>query len=320
MEKINKRLRFTYDDDLALIREFLCENPTNKPERWEVIQKRLEQQTGKCFLIKTLKSHLFLLLEGFVKKDNAHQKTSGIEPYCERDTLLQEVRNLCRATQFLNKKKPISKEMQILQLIKAEPESTANDDSLANTQILYSNEYEIRQLTDNEDDNFKAVDVSMSDLKGTAFEGSILAINMQQEDEILLQSDDGEVDPAKKPLINTPVKRIMTANRKRTNVIKSARKNANDYLKEKSDREQKIKLKQIDLEDRRLKIQERKLVLEEKRVEVELLERRDKSDLEKARINLEVTEKQNLHELIKSQQTIINHLVLRLRKYEPEMS
>ncbi|KAH1020728.1 hypothetical protein HUJ04_010341 [Dendroctonus ponderosae] len=99
--------------------------------------------------------------------------------------------------------------MQILQLIKAEPESTANDDSPANTQILFSNEYEIRQLTGNEDDNFKDVDVSMSDLMGTAFEGSILGINMQQEDEILLQSDDVEVDPAKKRLINTPVKRIM---------------------------------------------------------------------------------------------------------------
>lgn len=73
MEKVNKRLRFTHSDDLALIKEFLCENPTNHPEKWEVIQMRLKEQTGKFFLIRTLKSHLLLLLEGFMKKDNGDQ-------------------------------------------------------------------------------------------------------------------------------------------------------------------------------------------------------------------------------------------------------
>lgn len=62
------RLRFQYEDDLALLKEFLNVNPIHNPHGWEIIQKNLLIVTGKSYLIKTLKSHLFKLLEAWLQK------------------------------------------------------------------------------------------------------------------------------------------------------------------------------------------------------------------------------------------------------------
>jgi len=75
MERQTKRLRFSYSDDLMLLKEFLYKNPTKDREILEKIQNHLQQQIGKYFLIKTLKNHLFLLLDAFIKKDNSDQKS-----------------------------------------------------------------------------------------------------------------------------------------------------------------------------------------------------------------------------------------------------
>ena len=67
-ENKNKRLRFTYSDDIAFLKEIISNNPLEDPEKWNIIQRNLERITGKPFLVRTLKDHLQLLLELFKKK------------------------------------------------------------------------------------------------------------------------------------------------------------------------------------------------------------------------------------------------------------
>lgn len=67
MEKKTSRLRFTYEDDVILLREFVSVNPIKDLQGWEVIQAHIRISTGKNFLIRTLKQHLMLLLELFLK-------------------------------------------------------------------------------------------------------------------------------------------------------------------------------------------------------------------------------------------------------------
>lgn len=64
-----KRLRFTYEDDLLLLREVVSNNPFKSPELWEEIAKKIEILTGKKFSIRTLKHHLELLILMWIKKD-----------------------------------------------------------------------------------------------------------------------------------------------------------------------------------------------------------------------------------------------------------
>lgn len=66
----SKRLRFSYDDDIFLLREIIAHNPLRNPAGWEIIQGDMETSLGKKFLIKTLKQHLQRLLELWANKDN----------------------------------------------------------------------------------------------------------------------------------------------------------------------------------------------------------------------------------------------------------
>lgn len=67
-KQVCRRLRFIYEDEVALLREFISVNPITNPLGWEVIQEHLYVLTGKKFLIKTLKSHMVKLLDDFLKK------------------------------------------------------------------------------------------------------------------------------------------------------------------------------------------------------------------------------------------------------------
>ncbi|VEN43709.1 unnamed protein product [Callosobruchus maculatus] len=91
------RLRFSYEDELVLLKEFLNNDPVVNPKAWEVIQSHVLLVTGKKFLIKTLKQHLQMLLSTFTEKEKVEQVRSGIEePVCERTSLLQEVSSFCK--------------------------------------------------------------------------------------------------------------------------------------------------------------------------------------------------------------------------------
>ncbi|XP_044746591.1 uncharacterized protein LOC123308108 [Coccinella septempunctata] len=114
-----KRLRFSSDDDLALLREFLNNNPLKDAEKWETIQKNVFEITGKNFKVRTLKDHVFLLLKMWKQKDTKSQKSSGVEEvYSERDQLLQEIADICRESEALlaKRKRPLPKEKQIAEL------------------------------------------------------------------------------------------------------------------------------------------------------------------------------------------------------------
>ncbi|KAK4886201.1 hypothetical protein RN001_002472 [Aquatica leii] len=84
------RLRFSYNDDLALLREFVRENPLlySGDEGWELLRRNVEVLTGKGFTLRTLKQHLILLIDLWVKKDKIDNVRSGIEGMCsEKDNL-----------------------------------------------------------------------------------------------------------------------------------------------------------------------------------------------------------------------------------------
>jgi hypothetical protein len=92
-----KRLRFTSNDDLCLLREVTAQNPIKEAKAWSTVQENIEKTMGKKFSIRTLKDHLQLLSEIYLKKDMVSQKKSGVEEiFSERDNLLQEISDLCK--------------------------------------------------------------------------------------------------------------------------------------------------------------------------------------------------------------------------------
>ncbi|XP_044764525.1 uncharacterized protein LOC123321086 [Coccinella septempunctata] len=90
-----KRLRFSSDDDLALLKEFLNNNPLKDAKQWETIQKNVFEITGKNFKVRTVKDHVFLLLEMWKQKDTKSQKSYS---YILKET------NSCRRLQISTKK------------------------------------------------------------------------------------------------------------------------------------------------------------------------------------------------------------------------
>lgn len=66
-EKILKRLRFNWDDEVCLLKEIVAQNNA-ATLNWEEIQSNVAIATGKNFPIKTLKQHLESMLEKFVIK------------------------------------------------------------------------------------------------------------------------------------------------------------------------------------------------------------------------------------------------------------
>ncbi|KAF5302625.1 hypothetical protein FQR65_LT19100 [Abscondita terminalis] len=120
------RLRFTYNDDLVLLREFVRENPFLVPgdDGWDVLRRNVEILTGKGFTLRTLKQHLILLIELWLKKDKIDNVRSGIEGTCsEKDTLLQEKENFKRESQLLE----LGKEARINYAIKFSDDDKENE-------------------------------------------------------------------------------------------------------------------------------------------------------------------------------------------------
>lgn len=72
-DKKVQRLRFSYEDDLMLLREFINVNPISNPEGWEHIQRNISLVSKKDFQIRTIKNHLALLIELFLKKIKVEQ-------------------------------------------------------------------------------------------------------------------------------------------------------------------------------------------------------------------------------------------------------
>nr|CAI5819233.1 unnamed protein product [Callosobruchus analis] len=114
--KESKRLRFTSDEDLMLLRECTAHQPLFDVTQWETIQRNLTEATGKQFLIRTLKDHLQLLLMSFKMMDRKTRTSTGVEEvYSEKEILLQEISDLCSGT-IPEKKRKATKGLQSMEL------------------------------------------------------------------------------------------------------------------------------------------------------------------------------------------------------------
>lgn len=65
---IKKRVHFTNDDDLHLLREVAGQNPYEEPSRWGLIQRNISQVTGKLITERSIKDRVQNLLAKFAEK------------------------------------------------------------------------------------------------------------------------------------------------------------------------------------------------------------------------------------------------------------
>ncbi|KAL1493929.1 hypothetical protein ABEB36_009609 [Hypothenemus hampei] len=63
MSLCKKRTSFSEFDDLVVLREVLAHNLFENPDLWLVIQENVASVTGKSFVLKTLKDHLYRLIK-----------------------------------------------------------------------------------------------------------------------------------------------------------------------------------------------------------------------------------------------------------------
>lgn len=312
-----KRVRFTADDDLALLREVTARNPLKEPEAWINVQGNLEKIVGKHFSIRTLKDHLQLLVDIWLKKDCIYRKKSGTEEvYSEKDQLLQEVSDLCNEPDCSIKKKrkpAISKENQIINLGKQARKEQALVFLEGNGNLPFEEFQTPSTSSFNETEQIEIINI---DIEGNDIllppESVNTAINEAADNIIVDISDD--ISPGNSNRNNAKVpesatKKILLPSRKRNNRSRPLRQNALGYLTEKNEKERQLKLRDLDLEERRLRLEERRVSLDEKRFEFEMEERRERITIEKNRLQKEFNQTDELHNLIKNQQTIIEALI-----------
>ncbi|XP_074041558.1 uncharacterized protein [Leptinotarsa decemlineata] len=294
-----KRLRFTSDDDLCLLREVVGQNPLQNPEKWNSIQANIKSVTGKEFVIRTLKDHVMLLLTLWKKKSDGDKFRSGTEEmYTEKDTLLQEISDACAEFPMPTKKtKVISKEKQVAELGRQTRENIAIDAFIVNSEDCSGTSGEI--IISGEHDYFDP----NPNLPST---------------EICV----GEVDTL--DVIDQNTKSLPTAKkstgpgiaRSRQNKSVVLRRNAMEYLKNKNEKEQEIKLRELQLQEQKLKLHERSIEIEEKRLQMEIEDRKKKIELEFEKIKCDIKQRSELQAHISAQQTFLDTLLKRLQKYE----
>ncbi|KAF6197874.1 hypothetical protein GE061_008848 [Apolygus lucorum] len=90
--KKRRQMRFSVEDDLALLRLVLSENPYLSPKSWRFIVDVLLSEIDKPLTLKNVRERVNLLLEQFSSKDDTEIFTSGVEPPLpsERDQLLEQ--------------------------------------------------------------------------------------------------------------------------------------------------------------------------------------------------------------------------------------
>ncbi|CAG9825712.1 unnamed protein product [Phaedon cochleariae] len=273
------RVRFTYNDDLAFLKEFLAHNPMQNENGWKVIQRNLELITSKKFAIRTLKHHfLQLLMEIWLEKDEIEK--------LEYDSILK-------------RKRPISKEKQISELGK----KAGNKHTSI---FLNTNGEEHENESENESNHESAT--SIFELEDHNYMNSqAISLNILEEVEVSNNDDDVEIvllgdkntnsgsgstpsnNKAKGNKISLPKRtpqsgsNILGTARKRLNKKDPIRKNAPLYLSGKSQKENELKRKELELEERKLAIEERRLDLADRKYELDKqrLEIKSKERLQK---------------------------------------
>ncbi|XP_030766479.1 nucleoporin GLE1-like [Sitophilus oryzae] len=308
MNSCNKstRLRFTYEDDLVLLREFLNVNPIINLQGWEIIQSNVAITTGKNYLIKTLKQHVQRLIELFLNKIKVDEIRSGIEePPCEKNMLLQEVSSLVQEHKYDFRKKrstssSSSKDHMIMEMGKKAREACAQtfgeiEEGLVEEEVI------------NEVPTPMAVDEHCYFIHEEAPQEEIIVEEITEPTVPPTPSTSKESKP-------TPAsrKKILGQTRKK----EPLRKNALLYLQEKNERENNIKIKELELEERKILIEQEKLSLKreemrlrEKELELHHKEVMAKLEAEKNRGDLDIAERKLSIQLMQSQQKLIDQLL-----------
>ncbi|CAG9773178.1 unnamed protein product [Ceutorhynchus assimilis] len=328
-----KRLRFTADDDLALLREFVGLNPLEEVEKWEEIQKNIFIITGKMFSIRTLKDHLFLILDIWLKKDKTTQILSGVEEvHSERDQLLQEVSDMCNNAKVkpLTKKRKLSKEKQIAELGKLsrdECSRTLISDNIdienlppaapaqapSFSPIALDHDYQLCSIIDlNDHETSHEIQISTNNENNNEHRSNETETLPPSKPTILvLEAETPKINPEK-----SAPRKILAPRKNRTNRSAPLRRNALEYLDNKESREEILKTRQLNLEEKRIELENRRLVLDEQRHEMDCIERKQKLEMEKTRFTQEMFERDQKSKMIEQQHQLIQSLMERLKKYE----
>ncbi|XP_072398053.1 uncharacterized protein [Diabrotica undecimpunctata] len=305
----SKRIRFTSDDDLCLLKQVLGQNPLTYPENWRIVQENMRSTTGKFFIIRTLKDHLFLLLDIWKKKTEADQKRSGVEEmYSERDKCLQEIADMCADLTLApppKKRRAISKEKQIIEL------GRKMRDNHSSVYI----ESETRDSTQLVEVDHSYVILPEHQAEEVVVENVVAEEVESMQNTPYIPRTLGKAEENKKQIMG-PVKR-------RQNKSVLLRTNGLDYLNRKNEkdfniraRELAIEEKKTELEERRLKLEEEKLRFQEKKWENEHNETKLHREFERQKMKEDLAEKKSTIALIESQTKIIESLLKRLQKYE----
>ncbi|CAH1109828.1 unnamed protein product [Psylliodes chrysocephalus] len=302
--KTPKRVRFTYDDDLALLREVVNINPLKDLEKWKEVGDVIQAVTGKCFTLRSLKDHLHLLLEIWKKKDTTNVGKSGIEEiYSEKDNLLQEVADICRELNITMKaKKPkISRNDKIIVLGK---ESRASTSAAFFKEIASHDDSFV--IEDEQDDNIFQVNMHDYCIEGFENEISLVDVTIPEEN--------------KKPPANNentaPTCDAAKPNKQKKPKLRAVRKDAMQFVENRNAKEHAIKKIELDFQERKLNLEERRMQLEEERFKLEKEERQFKMKLETEKFLYEKNSNNNQQSLIEKQNKMIDLLINKFQPYD----
>ncbi|XP_077501323.1 uncharacterized protein LOC144112338 [Amblyomma americanum] len=102
------RLRFTFADDLALLREVNAQNPFKDAAEGKNILRNVNFACGKPFTARALRERLDLLLGQFIANNRTNLRKSGTEEeYEEKEKLLQEISDLAREFRYKCKSRKV---------------------------------------------------------------------------------------------------------------------------------------------------------------------------------------------------------------------
>lgn len=69
-----RRVRFSMEDDLNLIREVITENPFEDPGTWQRIRSTMNKSSGKNFSLRAIRDHVKHLLKSYRKNETLERK------------------------------------------------------------------------------------------------------------------------------------------------------------------------------------------------------------------------------------------------------
>ncbi|KAL1488640.1 hypothetical protein ABEB36_014440 [Hypothenemus hampei] len=285
---IKRRLRFSEQDDMALLQEVASRNPFQNSEEWEIIQQSNLTLTEKKFNVKTLKDHLDLLIKNWLKKTKLLQTKSGIEePYSEKDQLCQNIHDyMLNFRKITSSKKPADAG-------KAEREKW--------TVVL-------RALTQKCSDSKKKILLSPASNKDAT--ENVMEITFDENIEnnpIVIPAEEIESNSKAPSRVLNPCR----SRKRKLNVQRQGLLYLEQYDKTQFELQQKCQI----LEERKLALEEKKLGFEEIKFQDEQVQRSRMLDLLEKRMDMEKAEREGLMKTIDQQNKIINSILLNVQNF-----